>query len=156
MTNTKDIGCFVLVSQEAVASGVKRISAIVGPKVFEQIIEKDAILENLATKLGVGAKQVTDKVEKMLKEYETMKSSLESMETKYIADMIAHLDVKSSADIEKIVCIPSDVNFKVVVSQAKSLFVDKTVLLATKDGNFALLGTPANSAKTLSAKIGLK
>jgi len=99
---------------------------------------------------------VADKIEKTMKEYETMKSSVESMETKIIADLLVRLDTKSSADIQKIVTIPSDVNFKVVVAQAKSIFENQTVLLATKEGNFALLGTVSSSAKTLAAKLGLK
>jgi len=39
--------------QEAVASGIKRISAVVGPKVYEQIVERDQLLDSIAAKLGV-------------------------------------------------------------------------------------------------------
>jgi alanyl-tRNA synthetase len=53
VTNTKDIGCFALLSQEAVASGIKRISAVVGPKVYDQILERDQVLHQIAEKLNV-------------------------------------------------------------------------------------------------------
>jgi len=87
VSNTKDIGCFALLSQEAVASGIKRISAVVGTKVFEQLVEKNIVLDQLGSKLGVGTKQVSDKVEKMMKEYDEMKSMLNTMETNLISDL---------------------------------------------------------------------
>ncbi|HCB51932.1 TPA: hypothetical protein DEP21_05220 [Patescibacteria group bacterium] len=99
---------------------------------------------------------MSDKIEKMLKEYETMKSSVESMETKLIADLLTRLESKSSEDIQKIVTIPSDVNFRKAVDQYKMLYPGYTILLATKEGNFALLGSITSSAKTIAAKLGLK
>jgi hypothetical protein len=44
---------------------------------------------------------------------------------------------------------------KIAVQQARQIFPGEVILLATKEGNFALLGTTASSAKTLLAKLGL-
>lgn len=156
VSNTKDIGCFALLSQEAVASGIKRISAVVGTKVFEQLVEKNIVLDQLGSKLGVGTKQVSDKVEKMMKEYDEMKSMLNTMETNLISDLFWRLESKSSSDIQKIYLLPSHINFKIAVHQAKNLFEHQVVLLVTQEGSFALLWTSSLSAKMLAAKLGLK
>lgn len=156
VTNTRDIWAFALLSQEAVASGIKRISAVVGPKVYEQIVERDTVLDELAAKLGVSAKQVTDKVEKTLKEYDTMKSQIEHLEHKLVADFVAHSTPKSTEDIQVILAIPSDMNFKLAVNVAREKFVNQVILCATKEGTFSLLGTSEVSAKMLAAKLGLK
>ncbi|HRX63960.1 MAG TPA: hypothetical protein P5060_02550, partial [Candidatus Absconditabacterales bacterium] len=81
--NTRDIGSFVIVNQEAVASGIKRISAYTGPKVLERILEQREILQEVQNKLGVKAEnQILDKIEKELKEKELMESKFESINTK--------------------------------------------------------------------------
>jgi hypothetical protein len=47
-------------------------------------------------------------------------------------------------------------NFKTLCNQAKSIFADKNVLLATENWNFMLFTKNGNSAKTLAQKLGLK
>ncbi|MEI6425876.1 MAG: hypothetical protein WCO66_00840 [Candidatus Absconditabacteria bacterium] len=156
VANTKDIGAFALLSQEAVASGIKRISAVVGPKVYSQLVEKDAILDGIAEKLGVSAKQVSDKIEKTLKEFESMKSHIEQLEYKVVSDFIAHATPSFNQTIEVILAIPTDMNFRLALSLAREKFTDKVTLLATHEGTFALLGATGRSAKMIADDFGLK
>ncbi|HBB04464.1 TPA: hypothetical protein DCZ39_06305 [Patescibacteria group bacterium] len=51
ISNTKDIGCFAITGQEAVASGVKRITAVTGPKVALKMHEMQDILDTTVAKL---------------------------------------------------------------------------------------------------------
>lgn len=155
--NTRDIWCFVILGQEAVASGVKRISAVTGPKVYEQIQERDNLLDNIASKLWVNSKQVVDKIEKFVKDYEVLKTSFESLQTKFVSDIIWKLENKNKNidNLDRVLEIPSDIDFKIALLQAKSLFVDQNVLIYNKSWNFALF-TNKDSAKELANKIGLK
>ncbi len=77
--NTKDIGSFVIVWQQAVASGVKRITAYTGPKVLEQIQEKNRLLSKLAEKLECTVAQLDEKVEKLISDYQISQSQLASI-----------------------------------------------------------------------------
>ena len=63
--NTSDIGSFVIVSQEAVASWIKRIVAYTWPRVFEYISSQRQILETISQKLETSKKQI---IEKWIKE----------------------------------------------------------------------------------------
>ncbi|MFA5748118.1 MAG: hypothetical protein WC872_03300 [Candidatus Absconditabacterales bacterium] len=153
VSNTKDIGCFAIVSQEAVASGIKRITAITGPKVIEKLWEKENILNSLSEKLGVGVKQLIDKLEKFLKENEEIKNKYQSLEIQHIVQVLKSTQSKKTSDFDEIIKISIDLNFKNVVSQAKILFEGKNILIYTQDGNFAVIGT---SAKKIAIKLGLK
>ena len=156
VTNTKDIWAFALLSQEAVASGIKRISAVVGPKVYSQIVERDSVLDGIATKLWVASKQVTDKIEKMLKEYDTMKSHIEHLEYQVVSEFINHAVPTSHGAIKVVLSIPSDMNFKLALNLAREKYEDQVILLGTDQWTFALLWATHMSAKIIADECGLK
>jgi len=155
--NTKDIWCFIIVSQEAVASGVKRITAFTGPKVYERVQEVQYILDTAIQKLGIKtATQLEERLDKVMKEYDEMKNAMEWMEAKTIKDILVGKDFLSGKGLDKIFKLPATVNFKSVLSQTKWLFEDQNVLFYNEDGNFLLLTKKWILAKELVAKLGLK
>lgn len=157
VSNTKDIGCFSLVSQEAVASWVKRITAITWPKVFEKIQEVQSILDATVAKLWIKtATQLADKLDKTLKEYDDMKKNLESLESKMIVQMLLSVVSTTSSSFEKIIKIESDYNFKNVSFHAKGMFPETNVLLYNTDWNFLIFTKSWTSAKALAEQIGVK
>ncbi len=157
VANTKDIGAFSIVSQEAVASGIKRITALTWPRVLEKLENQTSLLSNLTQLLEVKSfAQLPEKVEKLLKDFAEMKSQMESLESKLIHDFLISGEKKSNADLDIIMKVPSDLNFKALGAEAKSLFAGKTVLLATTAGNFLLFTQPWTSAKALAQKLSLK
>ncbi len=157
VTNTKDIWCFAIVSQEAVASWVKRIVAVTGPKVAARLHEVQDILDTTVAKLWIKtATQLADKLDKTLKEYDEMKASVESLETTMIKNILTWSDFSSQKDLDKIFLVPVELNFKNVVFQAKSIFKGQNVLIYTKEWGFALLADKWVSAKLLADKLGLK
>ena len=113
--NTKDIGAFAIISQEAVASGIKRLTAITGPKVIEKLHDLEGILDQQVSAFDIKSyTQITEKTTKFLKEYDEMKSKLESLEIQMIQDMLKSTERKSNIDFEVIIPIPQNVNFKVI------------------------------------------
>jgi hypothetical protein len=62
---------------------------------------------------------LVDKLEKTLKEYDEMKSTLESLESKMIVDALQTKDTKSDKHFQKIIKISSDLNFKNVLAATK-------------------------------------
>lgn len=157
VSNTKDIWCFAILSQEAVASGIKRITAVTWPKVSARIHEVQEILDDTVAKLWIKtATQLADKLDKTLKEYDEMKSSIESLETTMIKQILEWSDFSSWKDLDKVFVVPAQLNFKNVVFQAKWMCKGQNILMYTKEWNFVLLADKWVSAKLLAEKLGLK
>lgn len=155
--NTKDIGCFMIVSQEAVASWVKRIVAITGPKVYERMQEVQWILDVVVSKLGIKtATQLEDKLDKVMKEHDEMAASLESLVSVLLTNILTNAPAKKDKDFDKIINIPLNINFKNVLTSAKTLFDKQNVLIYNDEGNFLLMTKTWSSAKAIATKLGLK
>lgn len=157
VVNTKDIWCFAITGQEAVASGVKRMTAVVWPKVALRIHEIQGILDTTVEKLWIKTHtQLADKLDKTLKEYDDMKANLESLETTMIKDILQSKNFSSDKVFEKIFNISPDLNFKNVTFQAKGLFSDSTICVYTKEWNFLILAKKGASAKKIAEEISIK
>ncbi|GHV23088.1 hypothetical protein FACS1894176_01580 [Bacteroidia bacterium] len=156
--NTKDIGAFTIISQEAVASGIKRLTAITGPKVLEKVHSLEAILDQQVSAFEIKSyAQIGEKTSKFLKEYEEMKSKLESMENQMLIQFLETSEKKENADFQMMVLLPTTVNFKTLPGIAKSLFAEaKSLLLYTEEGNYLILTDGGLSAKGLAQKYGWK
>ncbi|MDR2541278.1 MAG: hypothetical protein LBD11_05990 [Candidatus Peribacteria bacterium] len=156
--NTKDIGAFTIISQEAVASGIKRLTAITGPKVLEKIHSLEAILDQQVSAFEIKSyAQIGEKTSKFLKEYDDMKSKLESMESQILIQLLQTAEKRENADFQMILTLPTTTNFKTLPGIAKSLFADvKSLLLYTAEGNYLILTDGGVSAKGLVQKYGWK
>ncbi len=78
--NTGEIGAFVIMRQEAVASWVKRLQAYTGPRVLEKVQQDNAILSNITNVLSLKQySQLPEKIEKTLKDYQELQSSQQSL-----------------------------------------------------------------------------
>lgn len=154
--NTKDIGCFSIIGQEAVASGVKRITAVVWPKVILKIHEVQDILDATVSKLWIKtATQLSDKLDKTLKEYDDMKIHLEKLETTMIKNILQWTDFTSWKDLDKVFLVPLELNFKNVVFQAKPISKGQNILIFNKEWNFVLLADKGKSAKVFAENFGI-
>lgn len=79
VTNTKDIGIFKIIWQQAVASGVKRITALVWPKVNEFISEQTNLLQDISSKLDCSISQIAERLDKMIDNYQLASNTLQSI-----------------------------------------------------------------------------
>lgn len=161
--NTKDIGCFAIVSQEAVASGIKRISAVTGPKVSERMLEIQAILDTTVEKLWIKTHtQLADKLDKTLKEYDEMASKLESVEAQIIIQELQNFKSPKHEVFAKVIDVSSspilkNLDFKNIVYHAKSVFANEDIIIYTSEGGYAIITSKADSsAKIIAQDFGLK
>lgn len=98
-----------------------------------------SLLSNLTQLLEVKSfAQLPEKTEKLLKDFAETKSQMESLESKLIHDFLISGKKKSNADLDIIMKVPNDLNFKALGIQAKTTFAGKSVLLGTTTGNFLL------------------
>lgn len=154
VTNTKDIGAFALVSQEAVASGTKRISAFVGPKVISLLNEKDELLNQLGGLLDVNQKQLLGKTEKIMKEYTDLKSAYESLETRITNQTLRTLTPTNKDGVNRY-RLPQDCPIKTALFGAKEMFADQEYGFIGNDGAFAII-SPSGKAKNIAQSLGIK
>lgn len=163
ISNTKEIGAFVIVGQESVASGIRRISALTWPKVIERINEIKDILDTVAQKLWVKTHtQILDKLEKELKEKSELSQQMESIQSKMLFQNLQTASFKSDDNFDKIINISLDNNlkdmkFKDIVFTAKQIFEEQNSLIYANEWNFAIIiNKKWYSAKDISQNLGLK
>lgn len=85
-----------------------------------------------------------------------MKSQFEALEGKLIHDFLVNGEKKTNAELDIIMKVPTEMNFKALGNEAKQLFAGKKVLLGSAAGNFMLLMPSGISAKEQAQKLGLK
>jgi len=73
---TGDIGCFKIVSESAVAAGVRRIEAITGRAVLQLARENEKILEEITDLHGVNRDQIVNRIEKLISEHKNLEKKL--------------------------------------------------------------------------------
>ncbi|KAL2936926.1 Alanine--tRNA ligase chloroplastic/mitochondrial [Bienertia sinuspersici] len=68
VSNTSEIRGFKIISEQAVASGIRRIEAVAGDAFIEYITTRDNCMKNLCSTLKVKAEEVTPRIEALLEE----------------------------------------------------------------------------------------
>lgn len=146
VSNTAHIGAFAIISQESVAAGIKRITAVTGPKVAEELSNKNKELKDIAQALWVQEKQISDKIQSIQKEKEAVENQKSSLEQSIAKTAIANITEKKDAYIvintmkqQALQSIP----FKSLVQIAKDLWGE--YLLTEASWSFAIIGWSAKS-----------
>ncbi|MCQ2772297.1 MAG: alanine--tRNA ligase [Bacilli bacterium] len=105
--NTSEIGLFVVVSDESVASGVRRITGLTGTKAYRYLKDKIALLNNVEAKLGASDVDVLKHVDLNNEEIASLKAENSELKAK-----VASAEAKKLADnVEKV----NGVDFALVV-----------------------------------------
>ncbi|MCS7020765.1 MAG: alanine--tRNA ligase [Gemmataceae bacterium] len=89
VAHTGQIGCFKIVSQEAVAKGVRRLTAVTGPAAFTLWQTRAYLLEDLALQLQCRPEEVPQRVAQL---QEQMKKLQEQWKKGNVSDLTAVVD----------------------------------------------------------------
>ena len=79
VSRTGDIGFFKVVSEGAVASGVRRIEAVTGPSAFEWMENNEITLNAAARVLNVPINQLVDRVSSLIEERRDLEAELTNL-----------------------------------------------------------------------------
>lgn len=157
VSNTREIGSFTIVSQEAVASGIKRITAYTWAKVIEKLHHYEEILDESVKSLDVKSySQIVEKLNKFMKENAELQQRVESLETSSLRSTLQSASCKTNDDFSKILELPVWTNFKVLPGIVKETFSDKSVLVFTAEWNYLIITDWSVSAKELAKKYNLR
>ncbi len=94
--NTNKIWSFKIISQEAVASWIKRIIAITWPKIIEYFHKLEDSFFDIANILWVSEKQIIEKINKNKKEFEDIYSKYTSIKNLYLTNILQNLIWKNN------------------------------------------------------------
>ncbi|XWS62596.1 hypothetical protein CRYUN_Cryun06bG0024600 [Craigia yunnanensis] len=115
VSNTSEIRVFKIISEQGIASGIRRIEAVAGEAYIEYINARESQMKNLCSMLKVKAEEVTTRVEKLVEELRMSRNEVENLRGKaavYKALMIANkaFEVGTSQKIRVLVEYMDDVD----------------------------------------------
>ena len=83
---TGRIGGFVIVKEESVAAGVRRITALTGPAMVRHLIERSRMVDELVERLKTPAEQIVARVGKLIEDNKSLTKQLKSAGRRGMAD----------------------------------------------------------------------
>ena len=86
-SKTGEIGVFKIVSEGAIASGIRRIEAYTGLKAIEYMNSFQNIINNINTNLQVGLNDFEEKINNLIKENKEFKKQLENIKKSNMASI---------------------------------------------------------------------
>jgi len=154
--NTSFVGAFKIISQEAVASGIKRLVILTGPKVAKYAQEKEKYIYQISEKLDCAPAQIVQKAEKLEKELQQSKDELKNLKSSMLKSNLEKLQpqkgqfayVINADDFE-------GVDFKTIVQTARNL-LNGSMIIYNKNGNFAIISDGSFSAKEFAKEKWLR
>lgn len=163
VSNTEHIGACIILAQEAVASGIRRIVALTWPAVADHVMQQRSFLSQLAQKLDCQPKQLEEKVEKITKHISSLEQTNEQLQARYFSSLIAHLNhewtTKPLTGVDIIINLSAhsltDEDLKSFTQIVRQELQGKTTLLYTQTGAYAICGSQTTSAKALMQQRGL-
>ncbi|MDB6007138.1 MAG: alaS [Prosthecobacter sp.] len=156
--STGEIGLFRLVSESAVASGVRRIEAIAGLEAYNATRADSELLKLLAGKVSAqGAADLEKKLDQILTQQKELEKALKSAQQREAAVKAKDLIAKAVINNSIIVNLGDvDADYAVGVAEAlKGTFDGIVVLAATGGGSVALIASVAkeHQGKVQAGKI---
>ena len=154
---TGEIGLFRLVSESAVASGVRRIEAIAGLEAYNAARADADLLKLLAGKVSAqGAADLEKKLDQLLTQQKELEKNLKAAQQREAA--VKAKDLIATAANNTIITNLGDVDADYAVGVAEALkgtFNGIVVLAATGGGSVALIASVAkeHQAKVQAGKI---
>ncbi len=154
--NTSFLWAFKIIWQEAVASWIKRIIIVTWPKVAKFAQEKEQELIQIAQTLECSPAQISQKINKIQKEAEKLKSELETIKQKIIENKLSSIKPTEWQFKYKIKLEDFDwINFKELVNMAKNK-LSWSMLIYSEQWNFAIISDWSFSAKEFAKEKNLK
>ncbi|MFH1514046.1 MAG: alanine--tRNA ligase, partial [bacterium] len=123
LKNTSQIGNFVIVKEESIASGTRRIEALTGLKATEHFLEGEKVLKELANRFAVAYDKIEPTVEKIFTERKALEKELEKVRGQMAVSQVSGLidSAEKIGDTLVITCVTEGFNNDALMSMGESL-----------------------------------
>ncbi len=148
--NTGKIGLIKIISEGAIASGVRRLEAVTASKAEEYINEKMASIDDIAA-LVKSTGNIKESVEKLISENATLKKTIEKFQSQYAITIIKSLEEKA--------VILNDVRFisgEIIAESADLLKLVAFEIRRKTDNSVLVIGSIINGKPTLLVMVSDK
>jgi alanyl-tRNA synthetase len=162
--NTGSIGIFKIVSEGAIAAGIRRIEAVTAAKAEEYINEKLTSVEEIASILK-STGNIKESVERLLAENAQMKKSIEKFEMQSASARISELE-KKAVSIRGIKFISGQIEngspdlLRTIAFQIRKSSSNTVLVLGTESGDKAhvlvMVSDPLIKERSLNATLIIK
>ncbi len=161
VSNTSHIWALKIISQESIASWIKRITANTGPKVYQQAIDLENKLQNIADKIDSPVNQIQETLDKTLQEYEEKKQLLESLRESMLDQKLQDINSYSQEPFDQIIDLSQDtffekIKFKKTAHKAKNIFTKWKILIFKESGHFAIISNTDWDANKYARSLDLR
>ena len=154
-----DIGCFKIISETGVASGVRRIEAVTGKACLESIASRDQVLTTIAGLVKSSVGKASDKVQQLVDKNKQLEKELDKLKSKLASSAGGELSTQA-VDVNgiKVLAVKlDDVDPKALrdmVDQLKNKLGSSAVVLATVQGDKVSLIAGVSKDLTKQLKAG--
>ena len=149
--NTSDLHMVRLISEESIASGVRRIVGVCGASAYDYTSTQDDILNELESNLKVAQNAISSRVTKMIQDEKNLKLELESYIQKDIARNVDSFIASFGKEVSGIKLVTGTSNVD------KSRFRSFCELLRSKNPDgICVVGQSVSSSVTLIVAVGDK
>ncbi|KAH9610468.1 hypothetical protein KSS87_018072 [Heliosperma pusillum] len=114
VSNTSEIRGFKIISEQAVASGVRRIEAVAGDAFIEYVTTRDNYMKNLCSTLKVKAEEVPSRVETLLEELRQARNEVSAARAKAAV-------YKASTIVDKAFLVGTSQKTRVIVESMEDI-----------------------------------
>jgi len=157
---TGEIGLFRIVSEGAVAAGIRRIEAVAGLRAYDKTREDAALISSVASKINAPVADMEKKIESLLAQQKELEKQLQSARQKQAAETARGLVAKASTAgavpsiVENLGAADGDF-LQSVADALKGQFKGVIVLAGTANGAVALVAavSPEFTATFQAGKI---
>ena len=154
-----DIGCFKIISETGVASGVRRLEAVTGKACLEFIAGRDVLLNSIAGLVKGSANNTLDKVQQLLEKNKQLEKELSKLKSKLASSAGGELaeQAVNIAGINVLAVKLDDVDSKSLrdmVDQLKNKLGSSAIVLATVSGDKVSLIAGVSKDQTSRLKAG--
>ncbi|MDR0296674.1 MAG: alanine--tRNA ligase [Rickettsia sp.] len=169
VTRTGDIGMFKIISENAIAAGIRRIEAVCGEFVLKLIRQNETVIETMSSTLKIGKNEIIDKVNSLIASKKQLEEQLVSLQVSMLDLSIEQIakDSVSVSDIKLIYKIVQNLDSKILRLSAERIAdkCDNLVIIyiaipeklkevaAAKGHNYGKLSITVAVSKKISNKV---
>ncbi|MBP5301477.1 MAG: alanine--tRNA ligase [Bacilli bacterium] len=149
--NTRDLGLFKIISEESVASGIRRITAVTSKNAYDTVCEESKILEEISVKVNISKNNIKKYIDNLISINSDLKTNLKQ-NNNILAKNISFMLQKEIQNIKgyNILVSEIEINNRDIMVLISNFLIEKMknylVVLTEKvgeagDGNFLFITT---------------
>jgi alanyl-tRNA synthetase len=95
LDNSSKIGPFVIIREESIASGTRRIEALTGERAIHHFLEGEKVLKDLSSKFAVGSDLIESTVDRIFEERKSLEKELGKVRAEAAKSMVPDIIAKA-------------------------------------------------------------